>query len=60
MSIPRFLCFSFLSYLLPFLSSVLLVGIAVWHLVVARHSQVDDQRPPVTRIYGSISPQLII
>lgn len=60
MSIPRFLCFSSLSYLLRFLTSVLLVGIAVWHLVLARHSQVDDQRPPLTKIYGSISQQLII
>lgn len=35
-------------------------GIAVWHLALARHSQADDQCPPITRIYGSISPQLII
>lgn len=35
-------------------------GIAVWHLALARHSQADDQGPPITRIYGSISLQLII
>ncbi len=35
-------------------------GIAVWHLALARHSPADDQRPPITRIYGSISLQLII
>lgn len=35
-------------------------GIAVWHLAVARHSQADDQRSPITRIYGFISLQLII
>lgn len=52
--------FFFVSNYPPFCHPSYSFTIAVWHLALARHSQVNDQCPPVTRIYGSISLQLII